>query len=120
MRICTIDSDGLRFPLEIYTIASPSCLVFFHDNIDEVPGESIKALWQEFNLCADGWGIDAVFFEQLCQAMAKSMGIEANEKNNISLFSAFDSDKVNTVSDVRYRLISLDKAFLCASVVIER
>lgn len=52
--------------------------------------------------------------------MAKSMGIEANEENNKALFSAFDSDKVNTVSDVRYRLISLDKAFPWASVVIER
>lgn len=75
--------------------ASPTSLFFCHyGDIGEVPGESIKALWQEFNLCADGWGIDPVFFEQLCKAMATSMGIETNEKNNKALFSAFDTDKV--------------------------
>lgn len=97
--------------MEIYTIASPSCLVFSHGNIGEVPGESIKALWQEFNLCADGWGIDAVFFEQLCQAMATSMGIEASEKNNKALFSAFDTDKVNTLVTAMLNIHASQKRF---------
>lgn len=60
----------------------------------QVPGEAIQALWQEFNLCADGWGVGPAFFGQLCQAIAKSMGIEPNEEDKKALFSALDTDKV--------------------------
>lgn len=61
---------------------------------DEVPDESIRALWQEFNLCATGWGVCPKFFDQLCQAMAKSMGIESNETSNKDFFATLDTDKV--------------------------
>jgi len=61
---------------------------------NEVPDESIRALWQEFNLCATGWGVCPKFFEQLCQAMAKPMGTESDEKANNDFFAALDTDKV--------------------------
>lgn len=62
--------------------------------MDEVPDESIRALWQEFNLCATGWGVSPEFFDQLCQAMAKSMGIESDGKSSKEFFAALDTDKV--------------------------
>lgn len=34
------------------------------------------------------------FFEQLCQALAKSMDTESSEAANKTLFSVFDKDKV--------------------------
>lgn len=65
----------------------PTCMV-------QVPDESIRALWQEFNLCATGWGVSPKFFDQLCQAMAKSIGTEVNEIANKEFFAALDTDKV--------------------------
>ncbi|CAM9107723.1 unnamed protein product, partial [Hapterophycus canaliculatus] len=65
--------------------------------IVSVPVASIRALWQEFNLCATGWGVCPKFFEQLCEAMAKSMGIESDDKANQSFFGALDTDKNNLV-----------------------
>lgn len=59
-----------------------------------VPDDSIRALWQEFNLCATGWGVCPKFFDQLCKAMAKSMGTESEEKSNRFFFAALDTDKV--------------------------
>lgn len=59
-----------------------------------VPGESIRALWQEFNLCANGWGVEPAFFEQLCGAVARSMGVEPDEKASRAFFSALDTDEV--------------------------
>lgn len=59
-----------------------------------VPRDSIRALWQEFNLHKENWGIEPAFFEQLCQALAKSMDTESSETANTALFSAFDKDKV--------------------------
>ena len=64
----------------------------------KVPDESIRALWQEFNLCATGWGVCPKFFEQLCQAMAKSMGSESDENANSDFFAALDTDKVGNRS----------------------
>lgn len=59
-----------------------------------VPRESIQALWQEFNLCADGWGVDPAFFDQLCQAITASMGVDPDERAARALFAAFDTDEV--------------------------
>lgn len=64
-----------------------------------VPREAIRALWQEFNLCADGWGVDPAFFDQLCQAITTSMGTEPDEKAAQALFAAFDTDKVMQETD---------------------
>lgn len=71
--------------------------------MNAVPDESIRALWQEFNLCATGWGVCPKFFNQLCQAMGKSMGIESDEKANEIFFAALDTDKVGGLR----RLVSL-------------
>ncbi|CAM9981736.1 unnamed protein product, partial [Sphacelaria rigidula] len=62
-----------------------------------VPRESIQALWQEFNLCADGWGVDPAFFDQLCQAITASMGVDPDERAARALFAAFDTDENNLV-----------------------
>lgn len=74
------------------------CASRFHNSVlfltIEVPDESIRAIWQEFNLCATGWGVCPKFFNQLCQAMGKSMGIESEEKANEPFFAALDTDKV--------------------------
>lgn len=67
----------------------------------QVPDESIRALWQEFNLCATGWGVSPKFFNQLCQAMAKSIGTEANEVANKEFFAALDTDKVRCYASCR-------------------
>ena len=45
-------------------------------------------------MCATGWGVCPKFFDQLCQAMAKSMGIESDEKSSKEFFAALDTDKV--------------------------
>ncbi len=71
----------------------------------EVPDESIRALWQEFNLCATGWGVCPKFFEQLCQAMAKSMGAESDENANKHFFAALDTDKARKFR-VAYRALT--------------
>lgn len=64
-----------------------------------VPRDSIRALWQEFNLHTENWGIEPAFFEQLCQALAKSMDTESSETTNKALFSVFDKDKVGIDKD---------------------
>lgn len=69
-------------------------LVFAAPRMNEVPDESIRALWQEFNLCATGWGVCPTFFNQLCQAMGKSMGVESDDKVNEIFFATLDTDKV--------------------------
>ncbi|CAM9399079.1 unnamed protein product [Ascophyllum nodosum] len=67
-----------------------------------LPRDAIGALWQEFNLCAENWGIDLTFFGELCQAMARSMDTEFNEESNKALFSAFDTDKNGLVDGLEF------------------
>ncbi|CAN0078457.1 unnamed protein product, partial [Discosporangium mesarthrocarpum] len=67
-----------------------------------LPGDAIRAIWQEFNLYADSWGIDADFCKQLCGAVTKCLGMERNDKAAEALFQALDTDKNGLVDGLEF------------------